>query len=356
MASQVPTNGLFQLDSRVGDLGYDSAQFQSVRSLFSEALALFHVQSTGSRVTLFVPRGLQNVDFLPSGYNTLSGPYQPDLQKTEYNLNLLSLIGFHITNGALSRAEFVAMSTVEMLAGGFVAPVLVDKSVKIGSYTSNVATIISSRNLLGIGVVNEVDEVFLPQWTTLNAMSYMETFDQVASSTYSTFLSLVVAAHLDNFLRDAKDVTLFAPPNDAISAKLADYLLLPENEFLVTNVVGYHVVTSDVVSYLALNAEESQNKTYTTIQQSDMELTISDGAMNINNSTMVQSYGLARGVVVYRIGQLLIPAEVIDMIPARFFPMGEAASLPVASNLEQAITFPANGTFNIWSGRRGGNM
>lgn len=315
------------------DLGIDEEELRDLFSLFSKALSLFDAKRSANRdVTLFLPRGLFDADM----------EYGTNLTNPMYNLHLLSLVAYHITNGSLTVADFSEGNPIEMLAGGVIDPILDrDGIFAIDSFAKDPATVIASGEAKGVGFVNVIDQVLVPQWVTLNVMSLMRKLDEI-SPTYTTFRSLIVAAGMDDALRDIDDTTVFAPQNNAISQEMADFLLLPQNELVVTDIVNYHIISNAVINHVAVEAAEGGTTTLKAFQQGVIELSVTDQAMYVNKDAKVHAVALTRRAVVYRISKLLIPDTVIRLIPEELMVTGEAEGLPVTSDLEQTIVFPTD--------------
>lgn len=328
------------LGSKLSHLDYDKENAKKLFNLFSGALLLYGQETNsgtdhlgqGRALTFFIPQGLESFD----------NQYMTNLlMNSAYNLHLLSLLAYHISNKELNAYNISQEKHVRMLAGGNIKPSMHGKKISIDSFANKSATIIDSTSEKGVGTAFVIDNVLVPQWMTFNVISYLETYDKVGSPKYSTFLSLVVAANMDEVLRTNDDITVFAPQNNAISQDLVDFLMVPEHQFHATNIVSYHVVP-EIVNYLELAAQKDAMSTFGTFQGSNsIETSITNGSFYVNND-MVHAVGLASHAIIYRISALLIPEDIKRLLPDNLLTNSEAKGLPVNADLEMPIVIPSN--------------
>lgn len=95
----------------------------------------------------------------------------------------------------------------------------------------------------------------------------------VASLDLSTFLASTFSARLDQHLRSAPGVTIFAPDNKAFSklGLVRDFILLPEARSTLRDVLQYHVV--DEVLYLEdMESSAGRRKSHLTLEGSRLEI------------------------------------------------------------------------------------
>jgi uncharacterized surface protein with fasciclin (FAS1) repeats len=333
-------------------LGYKEDERRELFSLFSDGLQVFGSSRSPNRdITFFLPHRLDDVD----------EDYGVDFKNPAYNLHLLSLVRFHIANGLLAAAEFKQEDDIEMLSGGKAHFVVQgNEAVAIDSFATEPAAIVSSTEAMNFGMIHVVDRVLVPQWMTLNVMTLMETYDELACPKYSKFRSLIAAADLDGILREIEDVTVFAPQNDAISQELVDYLLLPSSKFLVANVVSYHVISDAIVSHLEVKAAQDSTMKFPTFQSSEITLSVRDDSMFVNNDVKALAVALARRAILYRIDSLLVPTTVQDLMPVTESAMvseNATDSELISSALEQPVLFPSNrAVLSVFNERRKGGF
>lgn len=127
----------------------------------------------------------------------------------------------------------------------------------------------------------------------------------VAAGQFTTLATALDAAGLVETLKGEGPFTVFAP-TDAAFAKLPagtlDSLLLPENRDQLVAVLTYHVVpgkvmASDVVKIAAA----------TTVQGSDVAISVADGKVRINDATVVATDVAASNGVIHVIDTVILP-------------------------------------------------
>jgi uncharacterized surface protein with fasciclin (FAS1) repeats len=345
-ASEAPKDNEMSLDDIIADtsvLGYEQGEARELLALFSEASTLFESRRSrgGRNVTYFIPRRFNEVDV----------EYGMDLQNPAYNLHLMSLVRFHIVSESLTDSDLKSNGVIDMMEGGQIKANAVEDSdegggggsIAIETFADEPAIIVRSAQVKRVGTIHVVDQVLMPQWTTLNVMTVMEAYDdEIKCPSYSKFRTLIVAADVDSTLRSLQDVTVFAPQNDAISQQLAEYLLEPENLFILTNIVTYHIITDAVVSHLEVAAADDGTMRFETFQMSELKLTV--------------AVSLARRAIVYRVGSVLVPDTVRHLMPdSEQVTVNQDAVPETASsnNLEQAVLFPPNREIlSQWNERR----
>ena len=137
---------------------------------------------------------------------------------------------------------------------------------------------------------------------------------------FSTLVTAVQAAGLVDVLADPEaEWTVFAPTNDAFAALPEGALdaLLADTE-LLTRVLTYHVVegtvTSDMISPMMAPSME-MTAPGEPLMGSELDVQVTDdGAVMINDATVVMADIMATNGVVHVIDKVLIPAEIADML------------------------------------------
>lgn len=322
----------------------DNTNFDDTGDMFTLfSKALLTVRREGPSMTLFVPRGLQELD----------DSRDLNLMQPAYNLHLLSLVRYHMANGLWTKAALRNETPIETIEGGQITPIVFENdTIAITSFADEPSVVTSSVDLPGVGMVHFIDQALVPSWVTMNAMTFMEDYDQFAADTYSTFRSLVVAAGMGDVLHNMEDITLFAPQNNAFSSELTSFLLLPQSINLVANIVSYHIVPNTVVSHLFVQAAEGGAMSFPTLQSIGIDLSVanvsSGTSMFVNGDAKVHSLALVRRGIVFRVSKLLIPTAVLDfiaalssVIPENTIPSGDAVAGPVFQEFEQGLVFPS---------------
>ncbi|WP_336922413.1 fasciclin domain-containing protein [Aquipuribacter sp. SD81] len=135
-----------------------------------------------------------------------------------------------------------------------------------------------------------------------------DTIVDVAASNpdFSTLVTAVEAAGLVETLSGAGPFTVFAPTNEAFDALpegVLDALLLPENQEVLTDILTYHVLDSEVTSDMITAGEVE------TVQGDPVTLA-TDGGVTVNGATVVTADVEASNGVIHAIDAVLLPEGV----------------------------------------------
>jgi len=124
---------------------------------------------------------------------------------------------------------------------------------------------------------------------------------------FSTLLTAIVAAGLNDTLSDDWPLAIFAPTNKAfekLPEDLLTFLLDPENVDQLTKILNYHVVVGTTVPIEAA-VEETRNK------GESLTIQIFSTGIRVNDANVVDPYNLvATNGVIHAIDSVLIPSNV----------------------------------------------
>ena len=126
---------------------------------------------------------------------------------------------------------------------------------------------------------------------------------------FSTLLAAIDAAGLTESLSGEGPYTVFAPTNAAFAALPAgalDELLLPENKDKLARIVGYHVVSGEILSADVPPADAGT----ATASMNGLDLSVRvepDGAVKVNEATVTQADMLTSNGVIHVIDSVLMP-------------------------------------------------
>ena len=127
----------------------------------------------------------------------------------------------------------------------------------------------------------------------------------VAAGSFNTLVAAVTAADLVSVLESDGPFTVFAP-TDAAFAKLpagtVDTLLLPENKDQLVAVLTYHVVSGAVTAAQVTGLSKAA-----TVQGADLDISVVDGSVLINNATVIQPDIEASNGIIHVIDEVLLP-------------------------------------------------
>ncbi|MEQ8673946.1 MAG: fasciclin domain-containing protein [Aggregatilineales bacterium] len=131
-----------------------------------------------------------------------------------------------------------------------------------------------------------------------------------ADENFSTLVSAVVAADLAETLSGEGPFTVFAPTNDAFDAAFAALGITAEDLLAdtdtLTNILLYHVVSGEVLAADVVGLTSA-----TTVQGSDITISVVDGNVFLNDTVQVIMTDIiaSNGVIHVIDGVLLPPAE-----------------------------------------------
>jgi uncharacterized surface protein with fasciclin (FAS1) repeats len=129
----------------------------------------------------------------------------------------------------------------------------------------------------------------------------------VAAGQFNTLAAALEAADLVGTLKGDGPFTVFAP-TDAAFAKLpegtVESLLKPENRDQLIAILTYHVVPGKVEAADVVNLDEA-----TTVNGQDVQITVADSGVQINNANVIKTDIEASNGVIHVIDTVILPAS-----------------------------------------------
>jgi uncharacterized surface protein with fasciclin (FAS1) repeats len=129
----------------------------------------------------------------------------------------------------------------------------------------------------------------------------------VAAGQFKTLAAALEAADLIGTLKGDGPFTVFAP-TDAAFAKLpegtVETLLKPENRDQLIAILTYHVVPGKVEAADVVNLDEA-----TTVNGQDVQITVADSGVQINNANVIKTDIEASNGVIHVIDTVILPAS-----------------------------------------------
>ena len=126
---------------------------------------------------------------------------------------------------------------------------------------------------------------------------------------FNTLLAAAGAAELVDALNGDGPLTVFAPTDDAFAALpegTVETLLLPENKKMLQDILLYHVVSGEVLAQQAISLA-GNNSMVATLQGDEIELSLNNGDLFINESQVITADVIASNGVIHVINQVLLP-------------------------------------------------
>lgn len=153
----------------------------------------------------------------------------------------------------------------------------------------------------------------------------------VAAGNFSTLVAAIEAAGLVDTLKGEGPFTVFAPTDEAFAALPAGTVeaLLADPQGQLTQILLYHVVPGKVMS-----TDLSDGMTAETVQGSPVTFTIADGAVKVNDASVVAADIEASNGVIHVIDSVILPPTeeaATEAAPAAAAPVGNIAEVATAA-------------------------
>lgn len=129
----------------------------------------------------------------------------------------------------------------------------------------------------------------------------------IAAGQFNTLVAAAQAAGLVDALAGDKELTVFAPTDEAfakIPQATLESLLLPENKDKLTAILTYHVVPGRVLASDVVSLRSAK-----TLQGGEVAIGVGSGRVFVNNAQVVKTDIQASNGVVHVIDTVLMPAE-----------------------------------------------
>ena len=214
--------------------------------------------------------------------------------------DLANILLYHVVEGKAYSGGLSDGSFVTTLNGQEVNVTINENGVMIDNAMVSTADIIASN-----GVVHVIDAVLLPTNETVVDII-------VNSEAHNTLETAVIQAELADDLNGEGPFTVFAPTDAAFDALPEGTLttLLEDPTGDLANILLYHVVEGK-----AYSTDLSNGQTITTLQLKDIEITINNDGVFINDAQVTVANLRATNGVVHVIDAVLTPpVTVVDVI------------------------------------------
>ncbi len=196
--------------------------------------------------------------------------------------DLASILQYHVVSGSVMAGDLNDGQIVPMLEGTDAFISLTGEGNYINQAMITVTDIPADN-----GVVHVIDAVITQPTSIVDIV--------VNSPRHNTLETAVTQAQLVDALSADGDFTLFAPTDDAFDALGSETLnaLLADPTGDLAEILQYHVVGAK-----AMSGDLSDGDTFTTLEGSDIEVTINNDGVFINDAKVVfADYEAPNGVV-----------------------------------------------------------
>jgi transforming growth factor-beta-induced protein len=243
-----------------------------------------------------------------------------NLLKPENKATLRAVLTYHVVAGRVLAADVVKLTKATTVEGQDVAITVSGATVKVNDATITAVDVLASN-----GVIHVIDTVLIPPAATGGtggvgggaggnggaggaggAAAALDIVDTaVAAGSFKTLAAALTAADLVTTLKGPGPFTVFAP-TDAAFAKLpagtVDNLLKPENKVALQSLLKYHVVAGKLLA-----ADVVKLTRATTVQGSDVTITVVGTSVKINAANVTAVDVLASNGVIHVIDTVLMP-------------------------------------------------
>ena len=203
---------------------------------------------------------------------------------------LTDILLYHVVAGELRASEVAELTFATTLLGEDVSI-----SVTNGTVMVDDAEVVEADILCTNGVIHAIDAVLLPPEDIVDTAT--------ADGRFETLMAALEAAGLDDTLKGEGPYTVFAPTDDAFNelpAGTVDALL---NDIpALTDILLYHVVAGRVMS-----AEVVQLTAATTLLDEDVDITVSNSTVMVNDAEVIETDILCTNGVIHVIDKVLSP-------------------------------------------------
>ena len=205
---------------------------------------------------------------------------------------LTEILTYHVLSGEVMSTDLSDGMRAETVLGKYITITIDDGDVMIDDAMVTTVDIECSN-----GVIHVIDAVILSK------QNIVET--AIDNDAFSTLVSAVVAAGLDTTLSDESELfTVFAPTDAAFAALDQEYLsnLVNNDTANLTKILTYHVLSGKVMS-----TDLSDGMTAETVEGSDINITIDNSSVYINDVLVTTSDIECSNGVIHIIEEVLLP-------------------------------------------------
>ena len=215
------------------------------------------------------------------------------LLKPENKEKLQAILLYHVAAGKLDSKAVSKLTGAVTVNGQRVDIAVEDGTVKIDNATVTTADIKCDN-----GVIHVIDAVILPESKNIPEVA-------ADASVFSTLLAAAKAGGLVDALSGDKELTVFAPTDDAFAALpegTVESLLKPENKHKLVSILTYHVVPGRVYSDQAVEAGKAK-----TLQGAAVKINVDGESAMVNEAKLLKTDIDASNGVIHVIDSVLMP-------------------------------------------------
>ena len=213
---------------------------------------------------------------------------------------LTNILLYHVVAGNVMAADVVKLDAATTAQGEAVTITVDGDTVRINDAQVIITDIVASN-----GVIHVIDTVLLPPAPAAEPAAPAATIVDIAvgDGRFTTLVAALQAADLVETLQGDGPFTVFAPTDDAF-AKLPEGTVaaLLEDIPTLTGILLYHVVAGNVMAADVVKLDAA-----TTVQGSDVAITVDGDTVRINDAQVVITDIQAANGVIHVIDAVLLP-------------------------------------------------
>jgi len=249
------------------------------------------------------------------------------LQTPGFNAHLKEILLYHVyADAAVTSTALAATQDITMMNGEMLTVIKTGTAVTVTTTAGQTATVTMADVEGSNGVVHIIDGVLVPS-------SIGSSVIDLAAADYSTLLSLITRAELEDTVTTGGPYTLFAPTNTAFEAVDADLLALLTSDagmMMLSSILTYHVVSGSVTSDMLMN-----DMMVETVEGAEVTIMIDMATVMVNDATVVKADMLAFNGVTHGIDKILT-------IPPSMAPAMTQTMAPTMAPTSGSVTFGAS--------------
>ncbi len=213
--------------------------------------------------------------------------------------SLATILQYHVVGASVMSGALTDGQIVEMFEGTDAFVSLYDDMAYINQAMITVKDLVADN-----GVVHVIDAVITQPESIVDIV--------VNSPRHESLEAAVIAAELADALSAEGTFTLFAPTDDAFAALGQETIdaLFADPTGALADILKYHVVGAT-----ALSGDLSDGDMFTTLAEKDIEITINEDGVFVNNAKVIfADYEAPNGVVHVVDAVVVEPTTVVDII------------------------------------------
>lgn len=295
-----------------------TGQYSTLITAVTQA-GLADTLATTQGITVFAPTDAAFAKIPPADLKALIA----DKEK------LKSVLTYHVSPRRLRESQLAQRGTAPTLYGANIAATGTPEDLVLNGNVSLTLGDIRATN----GIIHSIDTVLTPPALPKDVVA-----TAIAAGSFSTLVTAVQAAGLEQTLRTTQNITVFAP-TDAAFAKIPKATLdaILADKALLTKILSYHVSGRVITAEQILNAGSG---TIRTLAGERIRFVAKDGKVVLNETVMVTATNIkASNGIIHVLDAVLIPPSVANAPTTTVSPTSSTTStVPPTTTAAPATT------------------